>query len=199
MVENDAGVTRGVEMLLLIKDEGAWRTVSQAWDVETPSRRIPADLVTRAASGDLHVLPLKRPAGHPWLLQPVEAPRICPPRMRPRSSHHRVGSNNPAYSTSLTDGGRVPPRQECPCQSFSAGGATRPHMAARRRAREAFRAPADCEAMQVSASSVAVANALRRTPLNYSPRRLRRQLRGAGVTGQIRSRARSPRTIIAPA
>ena len=51
MVENDAGVTRGVEMLLLIKDEGAWRTVSQAWDVETPSRRIPADLVTRAALG----------------------------------------------------------------------------------------------------------------------------------------------------
>src|SRR5215211_3062363 len=32
MTENDGAVNRGVEMLLLIKDEGAWRIVSQAWD-----------------------------------------------------------------------------------------------------------------------------------------------------------------------
>jgi hypothetical protein len=30
MTENDGQVNRGVEMLLLIKDEGAWRIVSQA-------------------------------------------------------------------------------------------------------------------------------------------------------------------------
>jgi hypothetical protein len=28
-------------MLLLVKTEGAWRIVSQAWDTEGPSKRIP--------------------------------------------------------------------------------------------------------------------------------------------------------------
>lgn len=45
MTENDADVTRGVEMLLLVKDEGAWRIVAQAWDAESPSRPIPARLL----------------------------------------------------------------------------------------------------------------------------------------------------------
>ena len=41
MTENDAEVHRGVEMLLLIKDAGAWQIVSQAWDTESPSQPIP--------------------------------------------------------------------------------------------------------------------------------------------------------------
>ena len=45
MTENGAEVNRGVEMLLLIKNEGAWRIVSQAWDMESPSKRIPLHLV----------------------------------------------------------------------------------------------------------------------------------------------------------
>ncbi len=45
ITENDSKTSRGVEMLLLIKDEGTWRIVSQAWDTETDTRRIPADLL----------------------------------------------------------------------------------------------------------------------------------------------------------
>jgi hypothetical protein len=37
-------VSRGVEMLLLVRDEGQWRIVSQAWDTENPSKPIPASL-----------------------------------------------------------------------------------------------------------------------------------------------------------
>lgn len=50
MVENGAEVNRGVEMMLLVKDEGMWRIVSQAWDKESPSHPIPARLVTDASS-----------------------------------------------------------------------------------------------------------------------------------------------------
>jgi hypothetical protein len=49
MTENDGQVNRGVEMLLLIKDEGAWRIVSQAWDTESPSKLIPSDLIAGVA------------------------------------------------------------------------------------------------------------------------------------------------------
>jgi hypothetical protein len=35
MLENGTDVNRGVEMLLLVKDEGMWRIVSQAWDSES--------------------------------------------------------------------------------------------------------------------------------------------------------------------
>jgi hypothetical protein len=45
MRENDAEVNRGVEMLLLVKDEGAWRIVAHAWDTETPTRPIPPNLL----------------------------------------------------------------------------------------------------------------------------------------------------------
>ena len=45
IVENQAKVTRGVEMLLLIKDEGAWRIVSQAWDTESETKPIPERLL----------------------------------------------------------------------------------------------------------------------------------------------------------
>jgi hypothetical protein len=47
--ENKADVNRGVEMLLLVKDEGAWWIASQAWDTEGPSRQVPEHLVSGAA------------------------------------------------------------------------------------------------------------------------------------------------------
>jgi hypothetical protein len=34
MTENGTIVNRGVEMFLLVKDEGAWKIVAQAWDTE---------------------------------------------------------------------------------------------------------------------------------------------------------------------
>jgi hypothetical protein len=49
MTENGTEVNRGVEMLLLIKDAGAWQIVSQAWDTESPSQPIPPRLLGRAA------------------------------------------------------------------------------------------------------------------------------------------------------
>ena len=48
--ENDAQVERGVEMLLLVKDEGVWRIVSQAWDKAGPSNPIPAHLLAGTES-----------------------------------------------------------------------------------------------------------------------------------------------------
>ena len=49
ITENGADVHRGVEMLLLIKNAGAWQIVSQAWDTESPSQPIPMRLLGRAA------------------------------------------------------------------------------------------------------------------------------------------------------
>jgi ketosteroid isomerase-like protein len=46
ITENGTDVNRGVEMLLLIKNEGEWRIVSQAWDTETSSKQIPERLVS---------------------------------------------------------------------------------------------------------------------------------------------------------
>ena len=51
MTENNSEVKRGVEMLLLIKNEGAWRIVAQAWDTEGPSRQIPVHMLGNAARG----------------------------------------------------------------------------------------------------------------------------------------------------
>jgi len=34
MTENGTKVSRGVEMMLLVKDEGGWKIVAQAWDTE---------------------------------------------------------------------------------------------------------------------------------------------------------------------
>jgi ketosteroid isomerase-like protein len=45
ITENDGDTNRGVEALLLIKDAGVWRIVSQAWDRESESKQIPAHLV----------------------------------------------------------------------------------------------------------------------------------------------------------
>lgn len=41
ITENDSEINRGVEMLLLVRSEGAWRIVSQAWDTE--ATRLPGD------------------------------------------------------------------------------------------------------------------------------------------------------------
>jgi hypothetical protein len=44
ITENEKDVNRGVEMMLLIKQDGTWRIVAQAWDTEGDSKRLPADL-----------------------------------------------------------------------------------------------------------------------------------------------------------
>jgi GNAT superfamily N-acetyltransferase len=41
MVENDAETSRNVEMMLLVKSEGAWRIVAQAWDRASDTNPIP--------------------------------------------------------------------------------------------------------------------------------------------------------------
>ena len=46
-VENNATINRGVEMMLLIKNEGKWMIVSQAWDVTNQDRPLPSYLGTR--------------------------------------------------------------------------------------------------------------------------------------------------------
>ena len=48
IVENTSDVTRGVEMMLLVKEEGTWRIVSQAWDKESAANPIPPTLLARA-------------------------------------------------------------------------------------------------------------------------------------------------------
>jgi hypothetical protein len=45
ITENDVDVSRGVEALLLIKDAGVRRIVSQAWDTASEPRPIPPHLV----------------------------------------------------------------------------------------------------------------------------------------------------------
>ena len=45
LTENDADVHRGVEALVLIKNEGVWQIVSQAWDTESESNPNPVHLV----------------------------------------------------------------------------------------------------------------------------------------------------------
>jgi ketosteroid isomerase-like protein len=42
--ENGGAPKRGVEALLLVKDEGRWRIVAQAWDMEATGKPIPAEL-----------------------------------------------------------------------------------------------------------------------------------------------------------
>lgn len=41
IVENEAEVTRAVEMLLLVKDAGEWKIASQAWNTESTEVKIP--------------------------------------------------------------------------------------------------------------------------------------------------------------
>jgi len=47
MIENDRNTNRNVEMLLLLKTEGVWRIVCQAWDRVSPANPIPAELISR--------------------------------------------------------------------------------------------------------------------------------------------------------
>jgi ketosteroid isomerase-like protein len=42
--ENDAKVSRGVEALLLIKDDGRWQIVSQTWDMASEANPLPERL-----------------------------------------------------------------------------------------------------------------------------------------------------------
>lgn len=48
--ENEAEVNRNVEMMLLVKDEGHWKIVAQAWDKASQLRPIPSELL-RNSSG----------------------------------------------------------------------------------------------------------------------------------------------------
>jgi hypothetical protein len=45
-LENETEMTRGVEAFLLIKEQGAWRIVAQAWDAESTTNPIPEYLVS---------------------------------------------------------------------------------------------------------------------------------------------------------
>jgi ketosteroid isomerase-like protein len=45
MTENGTDVNRNVEMLLLVKSDGAWRIVCQAWDRADAANPIPGDLL----------------------------------------------------------------------------------------------------------------------------------------------------------
>jgi hypothetical protein len=48
ITENDVDVTRGVEMMLLVKDASAWRVAAQAWDTQGESKRLPAEILAPA-------------------------------------------------------------------------------------------------------------------------------------------------------
>lgn len=45
MTENGTGGNRNVEMLLLVKSDGAWRVVCQAWDRAGAGKPIPGELL----------------------------------------------------------------------------------------------------------------------------------------------------------
>jgi hypothetical protein len=45
ITENDADANRGVEMMLLVKEEGVWRIAAQAWDMEADTKRLPTELL----------------------------------------------------------------------------------------------------------------------------------------------------------
>ena len=44
MTENNTTMNRGVEMMMLIKNQGEWKIASQAWDVENRDRKLPDEL-----------------------------------------------------------------------------------------------------------------------------------------------------------
>ncbi|MFN4140201.1 nuclear transport factor 2 family protein [Aestuariivirga sp.] len=44
VVENEATVSRGVEMALLVREAGSWKIAAQAWDNESRANRLPAYL-----------------------------------------------------------------------------------------------------------------------------------------------------------
>ena len=48
MKENETTESRTVEIILLVKDRGAWRIAAQAWDRASEDNPIPAQLLTSA-------------------------------------------------------------------------------------------------------------------------------------------------------
>jgi hypothetical protein len=46
-IENESVETQGVEMLLLVKDEGRWQIVAQAWDTASGDVEMPHPLAVR--------------------------------------------------------------------------------------------------------------------------------------------------------
>lgn len=48
-IENASETGRTVEMMLLVKDAGAWRIMAQAWDKASPARPVPEALIASAA------------------------------------------------------------------------------------------------------------------------------------------------------
>ncbi|UDL88709.1 hypothetical protein LGH82_26885 [Mesorhizobium sp. PAMC28654] len=50
MIENGAGTSRSVEMMLLVKSEGSWKIAAQAWDKASESNPLPDTLVSAATS-----------------------------------------------------------------------------------------------------------------------------------------------------
>lgn len=53
LTENGAEVNRTVEMLLLVKHEGTWRILAQAWDTERSGGAVPEGLASAASPGSL--------------------------------------------------------------------------------------------------------------------------------------------------
>lgn len=50
MVENGTEINQSMEMLLLVKSEGTWKIVAQAWDKANETNPLPDELVSGAAS-----------------------------------------------------------------------------------------------------------------------------------------------------
>lgn len=51
IIENNTVANRGVEMMLFVKSDGAWRIVAQAWDTENAMRAIPEELLRADPNG----------------------------------------------------------------------------------------------------------------------------------------------------
>jgi hypothetical protein len=47
MTENDEEVSRGVEAMLLIKEDDEWKIVSQSWDMQSDEKPIPSYLLAQ--------------------------------------------------------------------------------------------------------------------------------------------------------
>jgi hypothetical protein len=51
VTENEKEKSRNVEMILLVKDNGSWKIVAQAWDRATPTLPVPASFFNSDALG----------------------------------------------------------------------------------------------------------------------------------------------------
>ena len=50
IVENESQTSRGVEAMLLVKEDGAWKIAAQSWDMESAGNPVPADPLGRRAT-----------------------------------------------------------------------------------------------------------------------------------------------------